>query len=265
MSEAPVIELRGVEVRRGGRTILGPIDWTVRRSERWVILGPNGSGKTTLVQVASTYLWPSAGTVQVLGAEIGAVDSRELRRRIGYASSALERQIDDGLTALDVVRTARHAALGPWWHRYTEADRERALGLLDRLGVVVFADRPFGLLSTGERRRVQIARALMPEPEILILDEPSASLDLGARETLLHDLDRLAADDGLAAIVLVNHHVEEIPRAFDHALVLGDGLPVSSGAINTTLTSAALRAAFNLPIDLERRDGRFRAWMDGHE
>ena len=259
----PTLELRGVEVRRGGRSILGPIDWTVRRGERWVILGPNGSGKTTLVQVASTYLWPSSGAVRVLGSEIGTVDARELRRRIGYASSALERQIDDSLTALDVVRTARHAALGPWWHRYSEADRERALGLLDRLGVLAFADRPFGLLSTGERRRVQIARALMPEPEILILDEPSASLDLGAREALIHDLDALAADGGLAAIVLVNHHVEEIPPAFDRALVLGDGRAVSAGPIDEALSSAALRAAFRLPIEIERRDGRFRAWMNG--
>ena len=260
-----VIDLRGVEVRRGGRSILGPIDWTVRRGERWVILGPNGSGKTTLVQVASTYLWPSAGAVHVLGAEIGTVDARELRRRIGYASSALERQIDDGLTALDVVRTARHAALGPWWHRYSEADRERALGLLERLGVRAFADRPFGLLSTGERRRVQIARALMPEPEVLILDEPSASLDLGAREALLRDLDALSGDSGLAAIVLVNHHVEEIPPTFDRALVLGDGLAVAAGPIDDALSSAALREAFRLPIAIERRDGRFRAWMDGSE
>jgi iron complex transport system ATP-binding protein len=261
----PVIELRGVEVRRSGRSILGPIDWTVRRGERWVVLGPNGSGKTTLAQVASTYLWPSAGAVHVLGAEIGTVDSRELRRRIGYASSALERQIDDGLTALDVVRTARHAALGPWWHRYTDADRKRALGLLVRLGVEAFAERPFGLLSTGERRRVQIARALMPEPDVLILDEPSASLDLGAREALLRDLDALSADANLAAIVLVNHHVEEIPPAFDHALILADGSAVASGPIDGALTSAALREAFRLPIAVERRDGRFRAWLDGTE
>ena len=261
----PVIELRGVEVRRGGRSILGPIDWTVRHGERWVILGPNGSGKTTLVQVASTYLWPSSGAVHVLGSEIGTVDARELRRRIGYASSALERQIEDGLTALDVVRTARHAALGPWWHRYSEADRERALALLERLGVRAFADRPFGLLSTGERRRVQIARALMPEPDVLILDEPSASLDLGAREALLRDLDGLSTDGDLAAIVLVNHHVEDIPPTFDRALILGDGRAVSAGPINDALSSAALRKAFRLPIEIERRDGRFRAWMDGAE
>jgi len=258
-----VLELTGVEVRRSGGSILGPIDWTVRRGERWVILGPNGSGKTTLVQVASTYLWPSAGTVRVLGAEIGAVDARELRRRIGYASSALERQIGDDLTALDVVRTARHAALGPWWHRYTSADRDRALGLLERLGVGAFAERPFGLLSTGERRRVQIARALMPEPEVLILDEPSASLDLGAREALVRDLDGLAADAGLAALVLVNHHVEEIPRSFDHALVLAEGRAVASGPIEDALTAESLRSAFRLPIAVERRDGRFRAWLDG--
>lgn len=261
--DGAVIELRGVEVRRAGRTILGPLDWTVLRGERWIILGPNGSGKTTLVQVASTYLWPSSGAVRVLGDEIGAVDARELRRRIGYASSALERQIDDDLSALDVVRTARHAALGPWWHRYTEADRARAMSLLERLGVGAFADRPFGLLSTGERRRVQIARALMPQPEVLILDEPSASLDLGARETLMRDLDTLAGGDDLAAIVLVNHHVEEIPRSFDHALVLADGRLVASGPIARALTARALQAAFHLPIAVERRGGRFRAWLDG--
>jgi iron complex transport system ATP-binding protein len=265
VTAVPVIELRDVEVRHSGRAILGPLEWTVRRGERWVILGPNGSGKTTLVQVASTYLWPSAGSVTVLGAEIGTVDARELRRRIGYASSALERQIDDQLTALDVVRTARHGALGPWWHRYTEADRERALSLLERLGVEAFAERPFGLLSTGERRRVQIARALMPQPEVLILDEPSASLDLGAREALLRDLDRLATDADLAAIVLVNHHVEEIPPSFDHALVLGAGVAVSSGLIDDALTARAMRDAFHLPIAVERRDGRFRAWLDGIE
>ena len=259
----PVVELRGVEVRRGGRSILGPIDWTVRRGERWAVLGPNGSGKTTLMQVASTSLWPTAGGVSVLGHEIGSVDARELRRRIGYASSALERQIGDDLSAFDVVRTARHAALGPWWHRYAEADDERAVALLRRLGVEAFAGRPFGLLSTGERRRVQIARALMPEPEVLILDEPAASLDLGGRESLLRDLDRLAADGELAAIVLVSHHVEEIPPSFDRALVLADGRAVASGAIDDTLTPTALHEAFGLPFVVERRDGRFRAWLDG--
>ena len=254
-----VLDLRGVSVRRGGRTILGPIDWIVRSGERWAIVGPNGAGKTTLVQVASTYLWPTTGSVRVLGQTIGEVDARTLRERIGYAGSGLERAIDDAVTALDVVVTARHAALGPWWHRYTDADRDRARGLLDRLGVGAFAETPMGILSTGERRRVQIARALMPEPALLILDEPAAGLDLGAREALVDTLDGLAGDPALAAIVLVSHHLEEIPASFGRALVLGDGRAVASGAIADALASGPLSAAFGRALVVGRADGRFTA------
>ena len=186
-----ILRLTGVSVRRAGRTILGPIDWAVGDGERWVVVGPNGSGKTTLVQVASTYLWPTTGSVEVLGETIGQVDARELRRRVGYAGAGLEAAIDPGLTALDVVVTARHAALAPWWHEFDAADRDRAArSLLDDIGAGGLADHAFGTLSTGERRRVQIARALMPDPDLLILDEPGASLDLGARETLVRDLGR---------------------------------------------------------------------------
>jgi iron complex transport system ATP-binding protein len=256
---AEVLRLEGVAVRRSGRTILGPLDWTVRAGERWVVFGPNGSGKTTLLQVASTYLWPSAGSVSVLGERIGSVDARTLRETIGYAGSALERAIPDDVAALDVVMTARHAALAPWWHRYTDADRARALELLVRLGVGAFANRSFGLLSTGERRRVQIARALMPDPRLLLLDEPGAGLDLGAREALLADLAALSKDPRLAAIVLVSHHVEEIPPGFGHALVLGDGRAVASGPIAVALASEPLSAAFGLPLVVERSDGRFSA------
>jgi len=258
-----ILRLSGVSVRRGGRTILGAIDWSVRAGERWIVFGPNGSGKTTLVHVASTYLWPSSGSVEVLGETIGRVDARELRRRVGYAGAGLESAIDSGLSALDVVMTARHAALGPWWHDYTEADRARAAELLSTIGVGDLVDRPFGLLSTGERRRVQIARALMPDPDLLILDEPASSLDLGAREALVRDLGRLAAAPTPEAIVLVTHHVEEVPRGFDHALVLADGRAVAAGAIDDALTGATLTKAFGLPISLERSDGRFRAWLDG--
>ena len=258
-----ILRLSGVSVRRGGRTILGPIDWSVRAGERWIVFGPNGSGKTTLVHVASTYLWPSNGTVEVLGETIGRVDARELRRRVGYAGAGLESAIDPGLSALDVVMTARHAALGPWWHDYTDADRALAAELLSTIGVGDLADRPFGLLSTGERRRVQIARALMPDPDLLILDEPASSLDLGAREALVRDLGRLAAAPTPKAIVLVTHHVEEVPRGFDHALVLADGRAIAAGAIDEALTGATLTKAFGLPISLERSDGRFRAWLDG--
>jgi iron complex transport system ATP-binding protein len=257
-----ILRLSGVSVRRGGRTLLGPIDWSIGSGDRWVVIGPNGSGKTTLVHVASTYLWPTSGTVEVLGETIGRVDARELRRRVGYAGAGLEAAIDPGLTALDVVVTARHAALGPWWHTYSDADRARARELLAAIGVEDLAERAFGQLSTGERRRVQIARALMPAPELLILDEPGASLDLGAREALVRDLGGLAAASTPRAVVLVTHHVEEIPAGFGHALVLSAGRIVAAGPIGDTLTGPVISEAFGLPISVERTNGRFRAWMD---
>ena len=257
-----ILRLSGVSVRRGGRTLLGPIDWSIGSGDRWVVIGPNGSGKTTLVHVASTYLWPTSGTVEVLGETIGRVDARELRRRVGYAGAGLEAAIDPALTALDVVVTARHAALGPWWHTYSDDDRARARDMLAAIGVRDLAERTFGQLSTGERRRVQIARALMPAPELLILDEPGASLDLGAREALVRDLGRLAAAPTPRAVVLVTHHVEEIPAGFGHALVLSAGRVVAAGSIDDTLTGPVISAAFGLPISVERTNGRFRAWMD---
>jgi iron complex transport system ATP-binding protein len=258
----PILRLSGVAVRRSGRTILGPLDWQVESGERWVVIGPNGSGKTTLVHVASTYLWPSAGTVEVLGETIGRVDARELRRRIGYAGSGLEGSFDPALTALDVVVTARHAALAPWWHEFTAEDRARAAHLLANLGAGGLAERAFGLLSTGERRRVQIARALMPAPDLLILDEPGASLDLGARETLVRDLGRLAVGTSPRAIVLVTHHVEEIPSGFDRAIVLSAGRAVAAGPIDEVVSGPVLGRAFGLEIRAERSRGRFRAWLE---
>ena len=259
----PVIRLVGVSVRRAGRTILGPLDWTVRAGERWVVIGPNGSGKTTLVQVASTNLWPTTGSVEVLGSTIGRTDARELRRRVGYASAAQDPAFDPALTARDAVMTARHGALAPWWHAFDDADRTRAETLLGRPGVASLADREIGLLSTGERRRVQIARALMPDPDLLILDEPAAGLDVGARETLVRDLGRLAASQRPAAIVLVTHHVEEIPSGFEHALVLGDGRIASAGPIDEVLGGPAPAAAFGVPLRIGREAGRYRAWLDG--
>jgi iron complex transport system ATP-binding protein len=257
-----ILRLTGVSVRRGGRTLLGPVDWSIDSGDRWVVIGPNGSGKTTLVHVASTYLWPTSGSVEVLGETIGRVDARELRRRVGYAGAGLEGAIDPALTALDVVVTARHAALGPWWHTFSDADRARARDLLAAIGVGDLAERAFGQLSTGERRRVQIARALMPDPELLILDEPGASLDLGAREALVRDLGGLAASPTPGAVVLVTHHVEEIPAGFGHALVLSGGRVVAAGPIDATLTGAVISEAFGLPISIERSNGRFRAWLD---
>jgi iron complex transport system ATP-binding protein len=257
---APVVALDGVAVRRAGRTILGPVDWTIGPGERWAVVGPNGSGKTTLLQVLSTYLWPTRGRVRILGDEMGTVDARELRRRIGYASQALAAAIDPALPAIDVVMTARHAALAPWWHRFEEADRERAQALLEQLGIGAMTLRTFGTLSSGERQRTQIARTLMTRPDLLLLDEPAAGLDLGAREALLRSLTALAADPALPAIVLVTHHVEEIPTGFGHALLLADGRAQAAGRIGDVLTSAELTGAYGLPLEIEGRAGRFRAW-----
>jgi iron complex transport system ATP-binding protein len=259
----PVVAVRGVLVRRAGRTILGPIDWTIQPSERWVVLGPNGSGKTTLLSVVGLELWPTAGTVEVLGERYGRVDSRELRKRIGAAGSASEGSFRADLTPVTLVMTARHAATEPWWHVYGEDDRSRARELLDGLGVGHVADHAYGTLSAGERRRTSIARALMPDPDLLLLDEPAASLDLGARETLIDDLAALAGRPRPAAIVLVSHHVEEIPPGFSHALVLADGAVVASGPIEDVLRDDVLSRAFGLPIVIERRDGRAWARMPG--
>jgi iron complex transport system ATP-binding protein len=257
-----VIELRGVSVIRAGRPIVDRVDWRVGPGERWAIVGPNGSGKTTLIQLVSTYLWPSRGAVTVLGEQIGAVDARELRRRIGYASPALAAALADDLSALDVVMTARHAALAPWWHAFEQADADRALELLTLMGCEALADRTFGTLSSGERQRVQIARTLMAEPELLLLDEPAAGLDLGAREALTTRLADLTRTSSLAAIVLVTHHVEEIPTGFTHGLVMAGGRAVAAGPIETTLTGPVLTSAFGLPLVVEQRAGRFRAWGD---
>jgi iron complex transport system ATP-binding protein len=256
-----VIEVRGLLVRRAGRTILGPLDWTVRVGERWVVLGPNGSGKTTLLSTVGLDLWPTDGTVEVLGARYGRVDSRELRRRIGAAGSASEGSLRADLTPVTLVMTARHAATEPWWHVYTDGDRARARSLLDGLGLGRVADHPYGTLSTGERRRTSIARALMPDPDLLLLDEPAASLDLGARETLLDDLTILAAGPRPSAIVLVSHHVEEIPPGFTHALVLADGVAVAAGPLESVLCDEVLSRAYGVPITVERRDGRVWARM----
>ena len=254
-----VIQLEGVEVRRAGRAILGPLDWTVGAGERWVVLGRNGSGKTTLLSVASMNLWPTAGRVEMLGEVYGRTDARELRRRVGMAGSAVEASMRPDLTPRDLIMTARHGAFEPWWHVYDDADRARAEQLGRDLGLAEHLDQPFSTLSAGERRRTSIARALMPDPDVLFLDEPTASLDLAARESLLHDLSTLAASDRPTAIVLVSHHLEEIPRGFDRVLLLADGRVAAAGPIEDVLRGDVLSAAFGLDLDVAASDGRWSA------
>ena len=253
------LQLAGVGVRREGRWILDDVDWTVRAGERWAIVGPNGSGKTTLLRVAATYLWPSRGTVEVLGERIGATEARALRRRIGFVSAALAADLEGRLAALDIVLSARHAALAPWWDPFTDEDVARARAALDRLGLATLADRTFATLSSGERQRVLIARTLMTEPELILLDEPAAGLDLGAREALVERIAGLAADPSVPAMALVTHHLEEIPPGFGRALVMAGGRAVAAGRIEETLSSPVLSRAYGLALRVDADGGRFAA------
>jgi iron complex transport system ATP-binding protein len=261
--DRPALRLTGVDVVRPPITILRGVDWTVGPGERWVVLGPNGSGKTTLLRLASLYLHPSRGTVEVLGERLGRVDVRRLRTRIGFVSPALADLLRPEVTALDAVMSAREAALETWWHAYGDEDRTRAHELLDRLGAAGLAGRTFGTLSSGERQRVLLARALWGEPGLVLFDEPAAGLDLGAREDLVSRMTDLATDPAMPPTVLVTHHVEEIPRGFTHALLLAAGRVAASGPIDEVLTAARLSEVFRLPLDLDRRAGRYSARAAG--
>jgi len=255
----PVLVLRGVSVVRSGSWILRDVDLRVEAGERWVVVGPNGAGKSTLLSIASTRLWPSRGTVGVLGSEVGRVDARVLRRRIGDASAALGESVHGQLTAAEVVVSAATGALAPWWDAYSDADRSRARDLLDLVGVSALAERTFATLSTGERQRALLARTLMPDPDLLLLDEPAAGLDLGAREDLVDRLAALAALERPAAIVLVTHHLEEVPPGFGHALLLAHGRVVAQGSVEEVLADGPLSAAYGLPLRVRQQDGRFTA------
>lgn len=256
---ATALELDQVWVRIDGRTVLSDLSWAVEDGQRWVVLGPNGSGKTTLLRVASLYLHPTAGSVRVLGQTVGRLDVRALRPRIGLASAALANQVRPQVSARDAVMTARFGALEAWWHVYDDADRARAEALLDRFGVGGHADQAFGTLSSGERQRVQLARTLMTDPDLVLLDEPTAGLDLGGREDLLGRLAGLARDPSTPPLVLVTHHVDEIPEGFTHALVLAAGRVVALGPIQEVITGSVLGDAFGLDLEVEHRDGRWTA------
>jgi iron complex transport system ATP-binding protein len=254
-----VLELAGVSVVRDGSALIDAVDWSVAEDERWVVLGPNGAGKTTLLQVAAGRIHPTRGVAGILGEVLGAVDVFELRPRIGLASAALAERLPDGERVADVVVTASYGVVGRWRESYDALDHARAGELLGALGVAELADRRFGTLSEGERKRVQIARALMTDPELMLLDEPAAGLDLGGREDLVHRLGELADDPEAPAMVLVTHHVEEIPPGFTHALLMRGGQVVASGPLAQTLTSENLGETFGMALTVERHGDRWTA------
>ncbi|GAA1535819.1 ABC transporter ATP-binding protein [Nocardioides humi] len=259
-----VLELAEVTVRRGQATLLDRVSWVVREGERWIVLGANGAGKTTLMQIAAAQLHPTSGAVGLLGELLGTVDVFELRPRIGVSSAAVAEQIPRNETVRDLVLTASYAVLGRWREDYEHVDHARADALLREVGVAALADRTYGTLSEGERKRVQIARALMTDPELLLLDEPAAGLDLGGREDLVSTLSVLAYDPLSPATVLVSHHVEEIPPGFTHVIMLRDGRVVAQGPLDDTLTAEALSATFGMPLVLEQHDGRYAARRKHH-
>lgn len=254
-----LVDFRDVTLVRGGNTLVGPVSWQVELDERWVVIGPNGAGKTSLMRLAAAQEHPTSGAAFVLNEQLGKVELRELSTRIGVSSAALAERVPPDEIVSDVVISAGYSVLGRWREKYDEMDREQAVESLESMGAEHLADRTFGTLSEGERKRVLIARALMTDPELLLLDEPAAGLDLGGREELVDRLGRLAADPEAPAMVLVTHHVEEIPDGFTHAMLLSEGEVVAQGLLDEVLTSQNLSSAFRQRITLSRPGGRYFA------
>ncbi|MEQ1737728.1 MAG: ABC transporter ATP-binding protein [Rhodoglobus sp.] len=255
-----VLELSDISVVRDRNVILESLDWSVESDQRWVVLGPNGAGKTTLLQVASATIHPTSGTAALLGESMGKIDVFELRPRIGFASTALARRIPGNETVLDVVMTAAYSVTGRWNEKYEDVDVRRASRVLGEWKLDHLEGRMFGTLSDGEQKRVQIARSVMTDPELLLLDEPAASLDLGAREELLQLLGSYASSAESPAMVMVTHHVEEIPPGFTHAMLLAEGVVQASGPISEVITGDNLSDAFGLELVVSTSEnGRYAA------
>ena len=254
-----VASLESVGFTRAGRKILSDITWTIDSHERWVIVGPNGAGKTTLLAMLASLSHPSTGKVTVLGETLGKTDVFELRPRVGFASSDMANRIPHNETVLDAILTAAWGVTGRWVESYEEIDTRRALRVLSEWNLENLADHTVGTLSDGERKRVQIARAVMTDPEILLLDEPAGSLDVGAREDVIEMLDHFAGEASSPAMVMVTHHVEEIPAGFTHLLVIAGGRIVAKGPIADTLTGDTMSEAFGRPLSITHNNGRFQA------
>jgi iron complex transport system ATP-binding protein len=253
-----VLDFNNITVQRDGKPILNNLDWQVESNQRWVIIGPNGAGKTTLLRVAAAQIQPTTGTATILGHTLGSVDVFELKTRIGFASNALSQHIPNSETVLDAVMTASYGITGRWNEMYEDVDKRRANRVLAEWQLDGYGDRPFGTLSDGEKKRAQIARSVMTDPELLLLDEPVASLDMAAREHTIEVLSNYAQAPTAPAIVMVTHHIEEIPQGFSHALILSKGQVFAAGELASTITTDKLSQAFGYPLQVTQESGRFR-------
>ena len=258
-----VLDFNNVTIVRDDKPILNNVDWQVHSNQRWVIVGPNGAGKTTLLRVAAAQIHPSTGTAKLLGATLGEVNVFDLRTRIGFASSAMSSHIPNSESVLDAVMTASYGITGRWNEKYEDVDERRARRVLSEWQLDQLAERPFGTLSDGEKKRAQIARSVMPDPEILLLDEPVASLDMAAREHTIQVLGSYAQAPSAPAIIMVTHHIEEIPVGFTHALILSQGQVYAAGEIATTLTTEKISGAFGFGLEVTAENGRFRVKAKG--
>nr|WP_255806816.1 ABC transporter ATP-binding protein [Corynebacterium kalidii] len=259
MDEDLVLDLRDVAMVRDGRHVLHPVTWQVEVDERWILIGPNGAGKTSLLTIAGARQYPSSGTARIVGETLGKTDVRELRTAVGMSSAAVAYQVPGEEKVIDLVISAGYDVMGRWREKYDRGDEERAMEILEQMGAVHLGDQRWATLSEGERKRVLIARALMTDPELLLLDEPGAGLDLGGREDLVLMLGELAADPDAPAMVMVTHHVEEIPPGFTHAMILDEGHVVAQGLLEDVMTSENLTRAYHQPISLTVDEGRYFA------
>ncbi len=254
----PALELHDITRLIDGRTILDGVSWTIESDEHWVVIGPNGGGKSTLIKIAGLQLHPTSGRVIVLGTELGTADIRSLRSAVGLSSAGMVDQLRGSLTGEEIVKCGLFGALEPWWHSYSTADTARAIELLERIGVPSAVNQPFSTLSSGERQRVLLARSLMADPSVLLLDEPTAGLDFVGREQLIASLDALA-EASVPATALVTHHMEDIPPSTTHVLAIADGKALASGPINDILTESLLSELFSMRVALERHGSRWSA------
>jgi len=260
-----LLKLTSVSKTDSGAKILQNIDWEVKPNENWVVLGPNGSGKTSLLNIASLNLHPSKGHVEILDHILGKTDLRLLKPKIGFMSTSLNYKFRFNIKTIEVVVTALTGAIEPWWDTFSTSDWEQAHQLLENVGCGKKSDQLFGTLSTGEKQRVLLARALMPEPEILFLDEPTSSLDLGGREELLMVLSNLVNEEKSPPMVLVTHHLEEIPVDFSHLLLLKNGETVASGKMSEVMTSENISKCFDLKAYIDHTAGRWNVHIHKEE